>query len=53
MARIKVRAGMPNVQLTRQEFAKRFRDRFYDPAFCGIEAEIEKIIGTAWEAYDE
>jgi NADPH-dependent FMN reductase len=53
MARIKVRTGMPSVQLTRQEFAKRFHDRFYDPAFGGLEAEIEKIIGRAWEAYDE
>ncbi|MGH6927572.1 MAG: flavodoxin family protein [Dongiaceae bacterium] len=53
MTRIKVRTGMPSVQLTRQEFAKRVRERFYDPAFGGIEAEIETIIGTAWEAYDE
>ena len=53
MARVKVRTGMPSVQLTRQEFAKRFRERFYDPAFAGVEAEIEKIIGTAWEGYDE
>jgi hypothetical protein len=50
MARIKVRTGMPSVQLIRHEFAKRLRERFYDPAFAGIEAEIEKIIGTAWEA---
>jgi hypothetical protein len=53
MARIKVRTGMPSVQLTRQEFAKRFRERFHDPAFAGVEAEIEKIIGTAWEGYRE
>ena len=53
MARIRVRTGMPSVQLTRQEFAKRIRDRFYDPAFDGADAEIETIIDTAWEAYEE
>jgi multimeric flavodoxin WrbA len=44
---------MPSVQITRQEFAKRVRDRFYDPAFDELKAEIEKIIDTAWEAYDD
>jgi multimeric flavodoxin WrbA len=53
MAKIKVRTGMPSVQLTRDEFAKRFRDRFYDPAFGELGVEIEKLIHTAWEAYDE
>lgn len=28
MARPKVRKGMPSVQLTREEFARRFRGRF-------------------------
>src|SRR5207237_10094813 len=33
MARIKVRKGMPSVQLTKNELAKRIRERFYDPDF--------------------
>ena len=53
MANIKVRKGMPSVQLTKREFSKRFRERFYDPAFAEVEAEIETIIDTAWEAYDD
>jgi multimeric flavodoxin WrbA len=53
MARIKVRTGMPSVQLTRQEFARRFRNRFVDPVFDGLEREIEKIIEAAWNGYDE
>lgn len=52
MARIKVRKGMPSVQLTKREFAARFRDRFYDPAFGGLDAELERIISKAWEGYD-
>ena len=52
MARIKLRSGMPNVQLTKTEFAKRFRDRFFDPAFEKLGAEIERIIDLAWDGYD-
>ena len=33
MARIKVRKGMPSVQLDKAEFAARLQQRFYDPAF--------------------
>jgi hypothetical protein len=32
----KVRKGMPSVQLTKAEFAERFRSRFYDPAFDAV-----------------
>jgi hypothetical protein len=53
MARVKVRTGMPSVRLSRQEFARRFRNRFFDPVFDGLESEIEKIIEAAWNGYDE
>ncbi len=53
MARVRVRKGMPSVQLTREEFTKRFRDRFYDPAFEAVEAELQKVLDGAWEAYDK
>lgn len=53
MAQPKVRKGMPSVQLTKEEFAERIRDRFYDPAFEELEEEIEKIIDKAWEGYDK
>ena len=52
MARVKVRKGMPSVQLTRAEFAARVRERFDDPAFAAVDAEIERIIATAWDGYD-
>jgi hypothetical protein len=51
MAKITIRKGMPSVHLSKREFSNRIRDRFYDPAFDGLHEEIEKIIGTAWEAY--
>lgn len=53
MAPITIRTGMPDVQLTRQEFAERYRQRFYDPAFERAGAEIDRIIAIAWEAYDD
>ena len=49
---IKIRKGMPSVQLTKEEFAKRFRSRFYDPAFEEVDGEIEKLLEKAWEGYD-
>ena len=52
MAKLKVRKGMPSVQLTKEEFSKRFRDRFYDPAFEAVDPEVEKVLEKAWEGYD-
>jgi len=52
MTRIAARKGMPDVQLDRQEFSRRFRERFFDPAFEGDAAAVAAIIDTAWEGYD-
>ena len=52
MTTIAPRKGMPDVQLSKDEFARRFRDRFYDPAFAANEAAIAEIIHTAWDGYD-
>src|SRR5262245_29232660 len=53
MTRIKVRRGMPSVQITKDEFSKRVRERFYDPEFDGVKGAIDQIIAVAWKAYDE
>ncbi|HSH99646.1 MAG TPA: flavodoxin family protein [Reyranella sp.] len=53
MARIKVRKGMPSVQLDRAAFAARVKAHFYDPAFEPLGAEIGKIVAAAWDAYDD
>jgi multimeric flavodoxin WrbA len=52
MARIKVRKGMPSVQLDKATFARRLEERFYDPAFAPLKGEIDKIIDAAWDGYD-
>jgi multimeric flavodoxin WrbA len=52
MSHIELRTGMPDVQLTRAEFERRFRNRFFDPAFAKNEAAIKAIIDTAWDGYD-
>ncbi|MBS0522057.1 MAG: flavodoxin family protein [Proteobacteria bacterium] len=52
MARIKVRKGMPSVALDKATFARRLEERFYDPAFAPLQAEVAKIIDAAWDGYD-
>src|SRR2546428_13562325 len=44
MPKPKVRKDMPSVQLTKEEFSKRARERFYDPTFTTITTEIDRII---------
>ncbi len=53
MAEIKVRKGMPSVQLDKAEFKKRFFAKFYDPAFEPLQSEIDRIADVAWDGYDK
>jgi hypothetical protein len=39
------------VSLTREEFRSRFFERFYDPAFEALRAELDKICEVAWDGY--
>jgi multimeric flavodoxin WrbA len=48
---IVVRKGQGDTKLSREEFTKRFRRRFYDPAFDSLTAEIERLAGVAWDGY--
>ena len=48
-----IRKGMPDVQLTREEFARRFRQRFADPAFEPLKDNLERITDAAWNAYED
>jgi multimeric flavodoxin WrbA len=48
-----VRKGQGDVKLTRDEFERRLRERFYDPAFQDVERQIAEIIEVAWKTYDE
>ena len=50
---IRIRKGMPSVQLTRDEFEKRFRAKFYDPIFEPLAPELAKLTDAAWTSYDD
>jgi multimeric flavodoxin WrbA len=50
---IEIRRGQGEVKLTREEFARRLRERFYDPAFQSVDRQITEIVEVAWQAYDE
>jgi len=50
---IEVRKGQGDVMLTRAEFERRLRERFYDPAFQAVERQIADVVDVAWTAYEE
>ena len=39
------------VPLSKDEFRRRFNERFYDPAFDDVRLELEKIFERAWDGY--
>jgi multimeric flavodoxin WrbA len=49
----RVRKGQGDVKLTREEFARRIGERFYDAAFDSVRAEIDRVIDVAWNGYDK
>src|SRR5215217_7376348 len=50
---IEVRKGQGDVKLTREEFERRLRQRFYDPMFENLDRQVSEIVNVAWQAYDE
>lgn len=48
-----MRTGQGSTKLTREQFRERWKEKFYDPAFEALTPEIDRIIDTAWEAYDK
>ena len=46
-----VRKMTQYVPVTREEFRRRFFERFYDPAFDEVRAELEKVCERAWDGY--
>src|SRR5687768_14458631 len=49
----RVRTGQGDVKLSREEFARRLAERFYDPAFDAVRGEIDRITDVAWTNYHE
>jgi multimeric flavodoxin WrbA len=48
-----VRKGQAPDLMARDEFGRRFRERFYDPAFRPHDAAIGALEDIAWEAYSK
>jgi multimeric flavodoxin WrbA len=48
-----VRKGQGSVALSREEFTRRLRERFYDPAYDAVQPQIADVIEIAWTAYHE
>ena len=51
MAKPAVRREKQWAPLTKEQFRERFYARFYDPAFDGVKAELEKVFEKAWDGY--
>ncbi len=51
MADPDIRKGMPSVELSRDEFERRYRSRFVDPAFEPLARELDAIVAAAWDGY--
>jgi len=47
------RTGQGDVALSREEFSRRFRERFLDPAFQEVASELEAVEEVAWRSYHE
>jgi multimeric flavodoxin WrbA len=49
---IAIRREMPAPQLDKDEFKRRYRARFYDPAFASMQVEIDRLADIAWDGYE-
>jgi multimeric flavodoxin WrbA len=52
-AKPRVVKGMPSVELGRVEFARRYKQQFFDPVFDSVSDEIDVIGDVAWRSYSE
>jgi len=48
---LRVRKGQGEVTLSREEFERRLRERFADPAFDAAGDALQRIVDIAWTAY--
>jgi hypothetical protein len=53
MKKIEVRKLTKYVPLTPRQFRERFFERFSDPAFDAVKAELDKVCDIAWNGYIE
>jgi multimeric flavodoxin WrbA len=48
---IEPRKGMPSPRLSEDEFKRRYREQFVDPAFDSLAEEVDRVVAAAWDAY--
>jgi multimeric flavodoxin WrbA len=48
-----VRRGQGDVKLSHEEFSRRLRERFHDPAFEQAGDDVDRIVEIAWRNYDD
>ena len=51
MDRPSVRRQDQYVTLTREQFRERFFEKFHDPAFDKVRADLEKVCEVGWDGY--
>lgn len=51
MPKPEVRTLEPFEPLTKDEFRRRFMQRFYDPVFDDVQPELERVFERAWDGY--
>lgn len=49
---VEPRKEQPSAQLTREQFAARWRERTFDPRFAADERALQAVIDAAWDGYD-
>ncbi len=49
----RVVTGHPSVELTPEEFRRRFLERLHDPAFEGVADAVDQVVQVAWDGYIE
>ena len=47
------RKGMPPTDLSQADFAFRYQEQFYDPAFDAVRADVDRITAIAWDGYQQ
>jgi hypothetical protein len=48
-----IRKGQAHWPLPREEFIRRYKERFVDPSFQALQTHIEQLAQIAWENYVE
>ncbi|GMO44766.1 flavodoxin family protein [Bradyrhizobium sp. TM233] len=52
MTEADVRKGMPSVKLSREEFERRYKRQFIDPAFAPLQRELDAVVGAGFSDPD-